>query len=208
MRRPSIVLACLTALGAGLSTAPAVAGEGRWLLGVHAGVRDGSEVAARPFGQDDDLDLGLTYGLSLARELRPETAVEVTWLHDEPSFVIEDEPGGGSFEVRIDTLDVAGVYRPTRPSGRRPFVSAALGLVRYAASRSGFDDDLRLAFTVGGGTAWPVTERSAIRLTARGRLVFGDATLAGVCGGVGCLITVQADGQFQLEGDVSWLVRW
>jgi hypothetical protein len=79
----------------------------------------------------------------------------------------------------------------------RPFVSGLLGLTRYGADG---DDEVRFTIGAGGGVDVPLQRRIGLRLDSRVFTTFVDLDArAGVCGGGGCAIAVNANVVWQID---------
>ena len=79
----------------------------------------------------------------------------------------------------------------------RPFFTGLLGLTRFGADG---DDEVRFTIGAGGGVEVPVQRRLGLRLDSRAFATFVDLDArAGVCGGGGCFIAVNANVVWQIE---------
>lgn len=195
------IAGCLLAV---VAAAPTVAAaEPAWQLVPTVGFRTESDVSG-VYATGSGLSSGAVLGLAVDRRLAPDTAIEATWLARRSDLEVAQEDGGvKAFDVDVHTLDVAGVYRPPRPTGRvRPFVEASFGLVYTGARSPGTGSATTLSFAVGGGWQIPLGERLSLRITGRGRAVFDDAAFGAVCG-PGCSANLVVDGGFQFEGTVG-----
>jgi hypothetical protein len=83
-----------------------------------------------------------------------------------------------------------------------PFLSGLLGLTRYGADGN---DEVRFTLGAGGGVKVPAGRRIGFRVDQRVLATFVDLDArAGVCGGGGCLLSINANvvWQFELTADV------
>jgi hypothetical protein len=78
-----------------------------------------------------------------------------------------------------------------------------LGLTHVDPTRPGFDEGWAISGAVGGGTRIPLSERFGLRLEGRGYFTFEEASLSGVCGGIGCVVRFGGSGGIQFEGLVG-----
>jgi len=193
---------------AAVALAPASA-RAEWELAPFAGVRGGGQVEIDGASGEDPLDVSAAYGLAAGWRLDREGWVDVLWSHQGTEFDADDDLGiGGSFGIAIDHLHAGASYRPAGGGRAAPFVSATVGLTAVRPDASGFDDDVSLSLGIHGGGDFALSARTAIRLAARGWLIFDEAVLAGTCGGAGCEVRIAAGGGFQLEGVVGLVIRF
>ena len=201
LRRRSRAAIALAAVLVIASTAPAIAGD--WRLVPTVGARGGGSVNFPSVG-DDELDIGLVFGLTANRVLKPETALELTWLRHDTGFEIPGaNPEGGPFGLTVDTIQVGGVYSPVRKGKTRPFVATSIGVHWYDPEPASFGSEAQLSMAISGGWEFRLSDRTALRLTGRGWFLLQTVALSGVCGGVGCNINISGSGGFQLEGTLG-----
>jgi len=200
-------LAVATSVDRAAGAAPRAKGP-RWEIVPTVGVAAGGDVRAVPVAGGERLDAGFVWGLAVARALRRDTAVEAFFLHHETGFDSTGAaPGGGTFGLSADSVQVGGVYRPATKRRARPFVSASLGVTRYEAEPGGFDSADRIAMALGGGWTVPVSGRTGLRFTLRGWLAFEDVALAGTCGAGDCSVVLASDGALRLEATLGLVLR-
>ena len=199
--RLPVLFVAVVAMSCIAATGPAAAGD--WRIVPTVGVRGGG-TAELPNVGDDGLDVGLVYGLIANRVLRPETALELTWLRHETGFDVRGaNPAGGRFGLTVDTIQIGGVYSPIRSVRRRAFVAASIGVNRYDPEPGSFGSEGQFSMALSGGWEFRLSDRTALRLTARGWFLLQTVSLSGICGGATCDINLSGSGGFQLEGTLG-----
>jgi hypothetical protein len=184
-----------------IAAGPAFAND--WRLVPTVGARGGGSVNVPTVG-DDNLDIGLVYGLTANRILKPETALELTWLRHDTGFNVQGaNPEGGPFGLTVDTIQIGGVYSPVRSGKTRPFVAATMGVHWYDPEPASFGSEAQLSMAISGGWEFRLSDRTALRLTGRGWFLLQSVAISGICGGVSCNINVSGSGGFQLEGTLG-----
>ena len=128
---------------------------------------------------------------------------EALFTRQQADVLVPADTFGPSVRSRI-VVDqwLAGGRQEFGVRGAVPFLSGLLGLTRYGADG---DDEVRLTLGAGGGVKLPVGRRIALRLDHRVLATFVDLDArAGVCGGGGCLLSINANvvWQFELTADV------
>jgi hypothetical protein len=144
----------------------------------------------RPF--DEDLTLGLALGFPLGND----RTLEVVWTHARLGAEASDE--GGAVDLRLDTVGAGGTYE-WGDGKARPFVSGTVGLALVSPQTAGYDSELFLAGTLGGGVKVPLSPRVGLRFEGRGAAMFAVGGAAGICGGGSCLLGFSGVGIVELE---------
>jgi hypothetical protein len=151
------------------------------------GLRFGGQVEEIDTGRTLDFEPSAVFGLTVGRELSPETRIEGTWSHQSTSLDERD------LDIRVDYLHVAGVYHPDSDRKSSGFVLVSAGVTLFDAA--GTTDP---SFSVGGGGRFEIGRGIALELEAR---LWG--TLTSASGGVfcagGCVVEFTGTGVFQLE---------
>lgn len=78
-------------------------------------------------------------------------------------------------------------------------MSGTVGLTLLTPGVAGYDSELLLSATLGGGVTLPISRRAAIRLEGKGVAMIATGSAAGVCGPNGCALTFAGAGLGQLE---------
>jgi hypothetical protein len=176
------------------AAAPAAAQEQD--LTVLAGLGFGGEFKDAASGETRQADEALSLGLALGFRLGNGRTLEVVWTHQELQ-VPPTTYGGAVVDLGLDSLGVGGTYE-WAGGAVQPFVSGTAGLT-VLSPEAGYDLEVLLSATLGGGVRIPVSPRVGVRLEARGALMLATGSAAGVCGGGGCLLTFSGAGLARLE---------
>jgi hypothetical protein len=190
----------LLAAGAAVGGATARAGVE---IAASGGLRLGGEVASVRV-ETNPVEASAAFGLTLDVPLAPDKFIAVTWSRQSTDAELRTlfaEPT--TFDLNIDYLHAGGVYRPRREGRSEPFVMLTLGLTRVDPTRPGFDEGWGISGAVGGGARFPLSERWGLRVEGRGWFTFSEASLSGVCGGIGCSVSFGGSGGAQFEGLVG-----
>jgi len=192
MRLPGNLLLALAILAPGIAQAEVQ-------VTPSLGFRVGGEVDL-DFDSDDTVDptpaLGLTFDISRA----PEKWLTAFWSGQRTKFSANGfSPQDRTFDLDLHYFQAGGVYRPRREKGAQPFVMVSAGLTWIVPHASGFDGDVGLSGSLGGGALFPIGKRLFFRLEGRGYATFTTMKLSGVCGGSGCSIKYSGTGALQFE---------
>ena len=190
MRR--MVIAAAVAAGA-VGTAVAQQFE----LTPFAGIRLGGEFEDGTTAETRELDESPSFGIIAGFPLGQAGTLESVWSHPEGNGGAGGE-GGDVVELDLDAITLGGTYEWVRER-TRPFVSGTGGLMVLSPEAAGYDRDVLLAFTLGGGVKVPISKHVALRLEGRGMLTVAVGGTAGVCGGGGCALSFSGAGIGQLE---------
>jgi hypothetical protein len=189
-------LALVVVLGAVTVVAPPAQAR-EYEVTVLGGLRVGGQFEDAATGASRPSDEGPVVGLILGFPRGSDRTLELVWLH-QPVSVPPSDGGGDGVDFALDTIGVGGTYE--WGAGRlRPFVSATAGLALLSPDVSGYDLELLLAGSLGGGVKVALSERAAIRLEGRGAALLATGSAAGVCGGGGCALAFSGAGIGQLE---------
>ena len=144
-----------------------------------------------------ELDESPSFGIIAGFPLGQDRTLEIVWSHQEGNVGAGGD-GGDVVELDLDAITLGGTYEWVRER-TRPFVSGTGGLMVLSPEAAGYDRDVLLAFTLGGGVKVPISKHVALRLEGRGMLTVAVGGTAGVCGGGGCALSFSGAGIGQLE---------
>lgn len=164
---------------------------------VFGGLHLGGEFDDAASGASRAADEGPAAGLILGFPLGSGRTFEVVWSHQwvtVPAAYGEGE----ALDLGLDTVGVGGTYE-WGSGAARPFVSGTVGLTLLTPGSAGYDSELLLSATLGGGVKLPISKRAAIRLEGRGVAMIATGGAAGVCGPNGCALAFAGAGLGQLE---------
>ena len=166
-------------------------------LTVLAGLGLGGEFEDAATGESRQPDEALSLGLVLGFQLGNGRTFEVVWTHQQLQVPATPD-GGAGVDLGLDSVGAGGTYEWA--SGKlRPFVSGTAGLTLLSPDAAGYDLEVLLSATLGGGVKIPISPRVGVRLEARGALMLATGSAAGVCGGGGCLLTFSGAGLARIE---------
>jgi hypothetical protein len=189
---------CKVLVGAALAmSVAAFAGAQQLEVTAFAGLRLGGEFEDAASGATRWLDEGASFGLMLGHPLGNDRTFEVVWDHQEGSVAAATsaEPSIG---IDLDSFTLGGTFEWPRKR-TRPFVSGTVGLMVLSPETAGYDRDVLLALTLGGGVKVPISRSVTLRFEGRGIATLAVGGAAGVCGGGGCALTISGSGIGQLE---------
>jgi hypothetical protein len=175
----------------------AFAGAQQLEVTAFAGLRLGGEFEDGTTGATRWLDEGASFGLMLGHQLGNDRTFEVMWDHQEGS-VAADTAGEPPIGIDLDAFTLGGTFEWPREH-TRPFVSGTVGLMLLSPETAGYDRDVLLALTLGGGVKVPISPRVTLRFEGRGIATLAVGGTAGVCGGGGCALSISGSGIGQLE---------
>jgi hypothetical protein len=180
------------------------AGAQSFELTPFAGIRLGGEFEDGTTAETRALDESPSFGIIAGFPLGQDRTLEIVWSHQE-GRVGAGSDGGGAVELDLDAVTLGGTYEWVRER-TRPFVSGTGGLTVLSPEAAGYDRDVLLAFTLGGGVKVPISRHVAVRLEGRGVLTLAVGGAAGVCGGGACALSFSGAGIGQLEllAGVTW----
>jgi hypothetical protein len=159
-------------------------------------MRAGGQFEEAVTGYTRTFDESLTLGLALGFPLGNDRTLEIVWTHAQLGAPADED--GGEVDLRLDTVGAGGTYE-WGDGKARPFVSGTIGLALVSPQTSGYDSELFLAGTLGGGVKVPLSPRVGLRFEGRGAAMFALGGAAGICGGGGCLLGFTGVGIVELE---------
>lgn len=76
--------------------------------------------------------------------------------------------GTTPLELDIEYLQIGGLVSYPQDRHVIPYFGATVGAARFSPDATGFDEETKIAFSVGGGVKFPITKNLGIRLDLRG----------------------------------------
>lgn len=203
--RPKLILA------AALAVAPvAAAAEGA--VTVYGGYRSGGGFADATTGQSIDLKDSGTVAASVDIPIDPSRQVQVFVSHQSSRFEAGVAPGSSvpglsGQSVSVTHFHLGGTNFFDGQIGRGPYVVGGLGATLFSPGTSGYSSEWRPSISIGIGYQWPLGDRLALRVEARGYVVLVNSEGGLFCSG-GCVITVKGDTFTQGEAQVGLSLRF
>lgn len=103
--------------------------------------------------------------------------------------------------LQLTYLHLGGSVFFDGPVGKGPYVVGGLGATVLSPGLAGLSTEVRPSMNLGIGYQWPLAERLALRLEARGYVTLVNSSGGFFCSG-GCVVAVQGDtltqGELQL----------
>jgi len=174
-----------------------------------AGYRFGGDLENVEDADSAQVAEGSSYGIMLDWEVEKNAFVELRYSLQRTELQARGTPFGAGLadvtDIDIEHYFLGGTYQWENETQFRPFVSADLGVVRFAPSGSG--SETRFAFSLGGGVKVPMAKHVGLRFDGRWVLnrISGETEI--YCNSIGqCLVV--ADGTFfsqvELSGGLSF----
>ena len=187
--RKIIALALSTALPA----FAAEIAERDYALTVYAGYRGGGSFTDADTQQGLTLDasgavsVALDLPLDASRQYQIFVSHQRTYLSlDSTSFA-----GGNRLAMDITYLHIGGTYFYDGAVGRGPYLVGGLGATLFNPA-SGYSSELYPSINIGLGYQWPLGNRLAVRVEARGYATLVNSSGEVFCSG-GCAVSIQGD---------------
>ena len=169
------------------------------------GYMAGGEFENPSTNTDRDLDENNNFGVIF-------NAAVDQWRHYELLYSSQSTEIGGTAPIDLDVqyLQIGGTV--SNPDAERviPYFGITVGAARFSPDQGGFDDETKLAFTVGGGFKVPITEHIGVRFDARAFISLLDTDGNIFCvsdNGVGtCAIRTKSDTFLQYHAALGLIV--
>jgi hypothetical protein len=201
-------LAWIALFGAMLATGTVAAGEperefNRYEFTPFAGYMTGGEFEDPTDATERDLDEGSSYGLFV------DIAADEHWRHYEFFYVdLDSEVDGATpLDMQVQYLQLGGIV--SHPTARYaiPYFGMTIGAARFSPDEPGLDDETKLAFSVGGGFRFPITDHFGLRLDARAFVTSldseGDLFCVSDAAGGTCRIRAKSDTFLQYSASLG-----
>jgi opacity protein-like surface antigen len=169
------------------------------------GYMSGGEFEDPATNTDRDLDENNDFGVIF------NSAVE-QWRHYELIYASQSTEIGGTIPIDLDVqyLQIGGTVSNPDAEHVIPYFGLTVGAARFSPDQSGFDDETKLAFSIGAGFKVPITERIGVRFDARAfvSLLETDGNIFCVSdNGVGtCAIRTKSDTFLQYHAALGLIV--
>lgn len=94
--------------------------------------------------------------------------------------------------LQLTYLHLGGSVFFEGPVGKGPYLVGGLGATLFRPGLAGLSDEIRPSMNLGLGYQWPLAERIALRLEARGYVTLVNSSGGFLCSG-GCVVSIQGD---------------
>lgn len=105
--------------------------------------------------------------------------------------------GATPIDMDIQYLQIGGTVSYTDSMRVIPYFGATIGAARFSPDANGLGDETKLAFSLGGGLKFPITDHVGLRFDARAFLSLLDSDSELFCAsgaaGAGCAITARSN---------------
>jgi opacity protein-like surface antigen len=169
------------------------------------GYMAGGEFENPSTNTDRDLDENNNFGVIF------NSAVE-QWRHYEVLYTSQSTEIDGTLPIDLDVqyLQIGGTVSNPDAEHVIPYFGITIGAARFSPDQSGFDDETKLAFTVGTGFKVPITEHIGVRFDVRAFVSLLDTDGNIFCvsdNGVGtCAIRTKSDTFLQYHAALGLIV--
>lgn len=133
-----------------------------WEITPFYGYMAGGEFEDPTTNTDRDLDEDNSFGVIL-------NAAVDEWRHYELLYAKQGTTVDGTVPMDLDVeyLQIGGTVSHQDAERVIPYFGMTFGAARFSPSQAGFDDETKLAFSVGGGFKVPITDHIGVRFDAR-----------------------------------------
>jgi opacity protein-like surface antigen len=153
-----------------------------------------------------DLDANTNFGV-----IFDATAAGDYWRHYELIYSRQSTEIDGAVPLDLDVqyLQIGGIV--SNPDAKRviPYFGMTVGATQFSPDQSGFDDETKLSFSVGGGVRVPITDRIGVRFDARAFITLLDSDGQIFCvssAGATCNISVKSDTFVQYSASLGLMI--
>jgi opacity protein-like surface antigen len=169
------------------------------------GYMAGGEFENPDTNTDRDLDENNNFGVIFNSALEQ-------WRHYELLYTSQSTEIDGTLPIDLDVqyLQIGGTVSNPDAEHVIPYFGITIGAARFSPDQSGFDDETKLAFTVGTGFKVPITEHIGVRFDVRAFVSLLDTDGNIFCvsdNGVGtCAIRTKSDTFLQYHAALGLIV--
>jgi opacity protein-like surface antigen len=166
------------------------------------GYRGGGSFTTANTGTDLKLDAAQSYGLVADFRVTPETEIELLWSRQRSQLKADVPVTVPLFHTYIDYYHIGGTWL-FNTEGVQPFFVATIGATRFMPQQSGFEDETKFSFGIGGGVRVPFGRHLGLRFEGRayGTVLSNDSAI--FCSGATCLIHVSGSLLWQYEANAG-----
>ena len=195
-----------------LGSAPARAEDAgppptKFSIGAFIGYRGGGSGTDTSTGNHYQLAAAQSYGLVADFPVSPDTEVEVLWSQQNTHLQQTTPVNAQLFDVNVGYYQIGGTYLFTQ-EGVQPFMVATLGATYFSPQQSGYQNETKFSFGIGGGVKLPVGRHFGLRLEARAYGTVLNNNSSAVCTNNSCLIHVSGNLMWQYEANAGVYVSF
>lgn len=199
-------------LAAALAAAPAAALAAEGAVTVYGGYRAGGGFTDDATGRSIDVKNSGTFAASIDLPIDASRQVQVFVSHQKSKFDAGGPPGSPVAALTGQSMSVThfhlgGTNFFDGRIGHGPYVVGGLGATLFDPGVNGYSSEWRPSISVGVGYQWPLGERLALRVEARGYVVLVNSSGGLFCSG-GCVVTIRGDSFTQADAQVGLSLRF
>jgi hypothetical protein len=190
-----------------VSAAPANAEDAsapptKFSVGAFIGYRGGGQGTDTNTGAHYQLAPAQTYGLVADFLVGPYTEVELLWSQQNTRVQQTSPVNAQLFDVNVGYYQIGASYLFTS-EGIQPFMVATLGATYLSPQQSGYQNEIKFSFGLGGGVKVPIGRHFGLRLEARAYGTVLDNNSSAVCTNGSCIIHVSGSLMWQYEANAG-----
>jgi hypothetical protein len=174
----------------------------KFSIGAFIGYRAGGQGTDTNTGAHFQLAPAQTYGLVADFRVSPDTEVEVLWSQQNTRVQQTSPVNTQLFDVNVGYYQIGASYLFTN-EGVQPFMVATLGATYFSPQQTGYQNETKFSFGIGGGVKVPVGRHFGLRLEARAYGTVLDNNSSAVCTNGSCLIHVSGSLMWQYEANAG-----
>jgi hypothetical protein len=174
---------------------------------VYGGYRGGGGFTDAGTEQAMDLEGSGAFGLALDLPLDGARQYQIFLSRQGTRLNAGAASPGETLSMSVTYLHIGGTSFIEGTAGRGPYVVGGLGATVFSPGASGYSNEVRASANVGVGYQWPLGERMAIRVEARGYLTLVNSSGGLFCSG-GCVVSVKGDIFTQGEALIGLTARF
>lgn len=174
---------------------------------VYGGYRGGGGFTDADTGQAMDLEGSGAFGLALDLPLDAARQYQIFLSRQGTRLDAGAANPGGTLSMSVTYLHVGGTSFIEGTAGRGPYVVGGLGATVFSPGASGYSNEVRASANLGVGYQWPLSERVAVRVEARGYMTLVNSSGGLFCSG-GCVVSVKGDVFTQGEALIGLTARF
>ena len=155
-----------------------------------------------------DLKLASSAAGAISLDFALDAKRQVQWYvshqRTELDLVPAAKPAGTTdkLPLQLTYLHLGGSVFFEGPVGKGPYVVGGLGATLLSPGLDGLSTEVRPSMNLGIGYQWPLAERIALRLEARGYVTLVNSNGGFFCSG-GCVVAIQGDTLTQADVQVG-----
>jgi Outer membrane protein beta-barrel domain len=196
------ILKILPVLLLATAAGPAAAQAARNAVTVYGGYRGGGSFTDTVSNASLGIDDSAAWAISLDLPEDASRRVQLYLSHQRTELDTSNATPATPTRLPLSVtyLHLGGSVYFDGPVGRGPYVVGGLGLTVFDPNAANYSAEVRPSMNLGIGYEFPLGERAALRVEARGYATLVNSSGGFLCSG-GCVVSVQGD--LVTQGDVQ-----